>query len=370
MNLVCRSTGERFDADLPIWRGPSGGLLDLEFEARFPVDTIRGRPPGLWRYREALPLPEGAEPVTFGEGSTPLVPQRWAGREVLIKLDTLFPTGSYKDRGSTVLISHARRIGVTRLLEDSSGNAGASMAAYASRAGIACDIYAPASASPAKLAQIRLAGANLVAVPGTRADTAAAALEAAGSVYYASHSYNPFFVHGTKTFAYEIAEALGWRAPDAVVIPTGNGTLLLGAFIGFNDLRAAGITDRVPRLIAVQSSACAPLHAAFEGRAFGSASPTIAEGIAIPAPVRAGQCVEAVRVTGGFTVAVDDGATNRAWNAALRAGLFIEPTCATALAALGAMGSAAGDLGERVVVAATGHALKASDLLAKSVGSR
>lgn len=373
-HLVCRDSGARYPLSEPIWRSPAtGGLLDLEWRAEFPIDRIRSRPMTMWRYREALPIPDDGDIVSLGEPVTPLLPCTIPSgpgapgrREVLLKLDSLHASGSYKDRGSAVLISHCKRLGLSRVVEDSSGNAGASIAMYCARAGIACDIYVPESASPGKLVQVRAAGARLVRVPGTREDTAAAAWEAAQSVYYASHSWNPLFFHGTKTFAFEVCEALSWKPPGAVVIPTGNGTLLIGAWIGFRELLAAGVIDRLPRLVAVQAAACAPLAQAFRTDAQTPPSPTIAEGIAIAKPVRAAQCLEAVRSTGGDVVTVSEDEIRAALGDAARGGLFIEPTSASALAAAARIEPRAGE--GPVVVAITGHGLKAAPKVADVVG--
>jgi threonine synthase len=375
--LVCRTTGRRFGADIPQWRspavdGPGEALLDLEFEARFPVDAIAKRPMTMWRYREAIPIERDEHVVSLGEPVTPVlgveVGTGSTSRRVTLKMDTMFPSGSYKDRGNAVLVSHARRLGLTRVMNDSSGNAGSSLAMYCARAGIGCTIYAPASTSPGKLTQIRASGAELVAVPGTRQDTADAAWRAAtdpaGGVYYASHCRNPFFHHGTKTFAYEVCEQRGWRAPDAVVIPTGHGTLLLGCAIGFEDLRRAGLIERVPRLIAVQAEACAPLAAAFAGRAPSPVRETIAEGVAIAAPVRGEQVLAAVRASGGRFVTVSDERAKAALGWALRRGLFIEPTCAIGLAAVEELADVPGE----IVVAITGHGLKAAGTIEKVMG--
>lgn len=372
--LICRDSGERYPLDAPIWRSPAtGGLLDLHWPAAFPIDEIRRRPPTLWRYREALPVPDDADIVSLGEPITPLLPHtlptaRGGERSLLLKLDSLHASGSYKDRGSAVLISHCKRLRLPRVVEDSSGNAGASIAMYCARAGIPCDIYVPQSASPGKLVQVRAAGANLVRVPGSREDTARAAWDAAREIYYASHCWNPFFFHGTKTFAYEVCEQLGWKPPGSVIIPTGNGTLLIGAWIGFRDLLDAGVIDRIPRLIAVQTEACAPLARAWRTEAgeTPAPTPTIAEGIAIAQPIRSAQCLEAVRASGGTIVTVSEQQITAALGAATRAGLFIEPTSATALAAAAQLGH---DIApEPVVVAITGHGLKAPGTIADALG--
>jgi threonine synthase len=348
----------------------------------------------MWRYREALPLPDGAEPVTLGEGFTPLVSVpfpdgRGGERDVLIKQEQLFPSGSYKDRGASMLISLARAAGVSSVVEDSSGNAGAAVAAYCARAGIGCRIFTPESTSSGKLAQIRSYGAELVLTPGPREETSRAVLEAArgrdsaGSgrpAFYASHSYNPFFFHGTKTFAFEVWEQLGWIAPDALVLPAGNGTLLLGVAIGFAELHAAGLIDRPPALFAVQAERCAPLAAAFaeghltpggvDGSGWSRASAgtvlpagvtgeqTIAEGIAIATPIRADQIIDAVVQSGGTFLTVDEDEIHVAHRRMLRMGFCIEPTSAAAIAAI-PRALAALPADARVVSLFSGHGLKA-----------
>jgi threonine synthase len=325
-----------------------------------------GRPHDLCRYREALPV--GDDVVTMGEGWTPLLSVAFDGRALLIKQEQLFPTGSFKDRGAAVLMTHLRELGVKRVVEDSSGNAGCAVAAYAAHAGIACDIYVPADTSPAKTAQIEAYGATLHRVPGTREDTAHAALEAAATCVYASHVYSPWFLHGTKTFAYEVAEQLGWTAPDTLVLPAGNGTLLLGASIGFTELARAGIVRHAPRIIAVQAAACAPLAGAF---ADGLDEPveihgsyTAAEGIGIATPARGSQVLAAVRASGGSFVTVSEQEiVGSLWDCC-RGGWFIEPTSAAVIAGARRYARTAVP-GETVVTAFTGHGLKAAAKIAE-----
>ena len=320
-------------------------------------------PASLWRYRGALP-PCG-EAVSKGEGCTPLLPISFDGRMVHIKQEQLMPTGSFKDRGAALMMTHLRDLGVRRIVEDSSGNAGCAVAAYAAHARISCDIYVPEDTSPAKTAQIEAYGATLHRIPGTREQAAAAALLAAESgLVYASHVWNPWFLQGTKTFAYEVAEQLGWIAPDALVLPAGNGTLVLAVAIGFGELVRAGIVGHVPRIIAVQAEACAPLAKAFEA---GVSEPvpvevehTYAEGIAIGAPARGAQILAAVRETGGRFISVSELEIAGALQECCNRGWFIEPTSAAAIAGLRRYLVAAP--AEEVVVSAfTGNGLKAAD---------
>src|SRR4030042_202943 len=241
------------------WRCDCGSFLDLEFEPKFPIRKILKRRPTLWRYREAVPIYHETSILSMKEGFTPLEEITFDGNRTLVKMDYLFPTGSYKDRGATVLISKMKEWGVQKVVEDSSGNAGSAIAAYSAKAGIRCDIYVPQYTSPGKLVQIQAYGATLKKVRGSREKTAEKAMKAASRIYYGSHCWNPFFLHGTKTFAFEICEQIGWEAPDALVLPVGHGTLLLGAYIGFRELKEAGIVKKIPKIVGVQSAACDPL---------------------------------------------------------------------------------------------------------------
>lgn len=323
----------------------------------------------MWRYREALPIADDGNVVSFDEGMTPLIPVDLGAGRLLLKLEQLFPTGSYKDRGAAVLVSKAREMGIREIVEDSSGNAGCAIAAYAARAGIACEILVPESVSPGKLAQILFYGASVRRIPGSRDDAAKAALATAESVYYASHSWNPFFFQGTKTFAYEIWEQLSFRAPDVVLLPAGNGTLLIGSYIGFRDLRENGLIDRIPRHVAIQAENCAPLYAMFRGGLEDlpavTARETIAEGVAIAAPVRGTQIVDIVRETGGEVIAVSEAEIEEALVLLGRVGLYAEPTSALPVAAFLKRPEAGSGL---AVAPLTGHGLKAGEKMGKIAG--
>jgi threonine synthase len=274
----------------------------------------------------------------MNEGFTPLEEIEFNGGGVLIKIDYLFPTGSYKDRGATVLISKMKEWGVQKVVEDSSGNAGSAIAAYCAKAGIGCDIYVPQYTSPGKLIQIQAYGATLKRVEGSREKTAEKAMEAASKIPYASHCWNPFFLHGTKTFAFEVWEQMDWRAPDTLVLPIGHGTLFLGAYIGFKELKTAGMIKRIPKMVGIQSASCAPLYQAFK-KGWRETRPiekveTIAEGIAIAEPVRGRQILEAIRETGGEVLAVTEKEIKVALKEMGRKGHFIEPTSSATIAGL------------------------------------
>ncbi|WP_406856062.1 threonine synthase [Alsobacter sp. KACC 23698] len=330
-------TGETYSLDTPRWRSDTGGPLmitPLPGIGRVHIDTARR---SLWRYAAAFPILV-KEPITMGEGLTPLVEHSWRGGRALCKLEWFAPTGSFKDRGATVMISTLREQGVERVLEDSSGNGGAAIAAYAAAGGMRSKILVPAYTQPGKTVQMRAYGAETELVPGTRQDTANAAERQAADIFYASHNWQPFFLQGTKTLAYELWEDLNFKAPDNVVIPTGAGSNVLGCDIGFCELLRRGEIDRLPRLFAVQPENCAPLHATFlsggDDLVAIDAKPTIAEGTAIAKPVRTREVLAAVRRSGGQTVAVSEQEIEVAWSELARSGLYVEPTCASVAAAL------------------------------------
>lgn len=340
-------------------------------EPFFPKDKIIQRNPTLWRYREALPVIDDKNIVSFEEGFTPLLPVEFNDRTVLIKQEHLFHTGSFKDRGASVLISKVKELGIKKVVEDSSGNAGCAIAAYCAKANIACDIYVPANTSPGKIAQIEAYGANLNKIPGTREDTAKAVLKAAETDYYASHYWNPFFFQGTKTFAYEVCEQLGWQAPEVVILPVGNGTLVLGAFIGFSELFNAGVIDSIPKLIAVQAANCAPIYHAFKNNLdkipVVETKETIAEGIAIAQPVRGNQIIEAVKRSNGEIFAVDELEILNSLKDVLQKGFYIEPTSAVTITGLSKyLEKTQSD--EIIVSVFTGHGLKATEKIMEIIG--
>ena len=359
--------GRRYPLTEPRWRGEDGSPLlvsPLPGITRADIDhAVRSH----WRYARALPL--ALAPVTLGEGCTPLLEQRIAGVELLVKPEWFNPTGSFKDRGTSVMISLLAHQRVPAILEDSSGNGGASVAAYAAAAGIAAKILAPESTSGAKLLQSRMHGAELELVPGPRQATADEAVRQSGERFYASHNWHPFFLQGTKLFAYEVWEQLGFTAPDAVLMPTGAGSLALGCSIGFNELLRAGEIDRLPRLLVVQPEHCSPLARAFATEATAAApgdwEPTSAEGTSIAKPVRDREVLAAVRESGGVIVAVAEDTIAPAVRTLAAHGLYAEPTSALVVAALPQLPIEAG---ETVVAVLTGSGLKAATTMVRILG--
>jgi threonine synthase len=327
----CLRCAKEYPGDVRRWRCECGAPFALEDSLPFSRETIDTDILSIWRYRAMLPV---TKIISLGEGHTPLIEVELYEQKVACKLEYLAPTGSFKDRGTTVLVSALVEMGIKRVVEDSSGNAGASLAAYCARAGIETQIYVPAQASSEKLAQIEAYGAKLIPIAGPRERAAQAAQKAAERDYYASHYWNPLPQEGIKTEAYEICEDLGWQAPKKVIVPVGQGTHLLGLYQGFRDLLEAKLIQKVPRLYGVQAIACSPLYEAFRGHASMKPRPTVAEGISIGEPTRGGEVLEAVRATEGEMLAVTDEETLQARDMIARRGLYVEPTSAVAVAAL------------------------------------
>ncbi|MFB0509413.1 MAG: threonine synthase [bacterium] len=366
--LICTRCNSTYSLDEPRWKCDCGSTLDIKFKAVFNLEIIRKRKPTMWRYREAIPIQDDANIVTFNEGFTPLIEVDFDGRPVLIKQDQLFATGSYKDRGASVLVSKVKELGIKEVVEDSSGNAGSAISAYCAKAGIGCHIFVPEDTTAGKVAQIQLYGAKLNKIPGTREDTAKAVLKAAEKVYYASHSWNPFFFQGTKTFAFEVCEQLGWKSPDTIILPVGNGTLLLGAYIGFNELRHAEIIAKIPKIIAVQSENCAPLYRAFRENLTEipaiNKKETLAEGIAIADPIRGNQIVESVQKSNGDFIVVSDNEIKESLSEICGKGYYIEPTAAATIAGIKKYLSRLNS-DEVIVSVFTGHGLKTTEKMLK-----
>lgn len=334
-DVKCLNCGRPYpDEGAPYSCPHCGGLYD------YATPFVLGEPApgtqGFWAHASALGV--RTEPLTLGEGATPLMPARAFGRTVHFKCEYGNPTGSFKDRGEATLVSFLRSRGVTDAVEDSSGNAGASFAAYAARAGISARVYVPEGASGPKRQQIEIYGADIVTVPGPRSAATDAARDAAqAGAVYASHAYLPYNLPGYATCALELVEQLG-EAPGSVLVPAGQGGLLLGMARGLAALRAAGRIERLPVLIGVQAAACAPLTALFDmgmlGLSFVTEGATVAEGVRVRSPLRARAVVDAVQESGGRMWAVDEAAILPGRDALARLGFYVEPTSALVWQAL------------------------------------
>lgn len=313
-----------------------GGFFDYEAPFVFNKKRIDANEKSLWRYRDSFTLPHNAPVISLGEGHTPLVRASNENQNVYMKLEYLNPTGSYKDRGSAVLVSQLVVRGVTEAVEDSSGNAGASFAAYAARAGMHARIFVPESASGPKRTQIEMHGAELIKVPGPRAAAAeAVAKEANRGVPYASHAYLPFGLAGISTIAYEIFEELG-EAPGTVIAPIGHGGLLLGILRGFSALKDTGLINNDPYYLGVQAKECSPLIERanqLNGKPpYHGSGDTIAEGVKVWAPVRGEALIHQIQKGKGEFLGIPEENISPAFHELSRMGFYVEPTSALAWA--------------------------------------
>jgi threonine synthase len=363
--IVCTNCRQPFPESGVPYRCPNcGGLYDYDPWPAFDPSSVESGMPGLWRYRHTFELPEQAPVVSLGEGITALVFDEMFGHQVAFKLDYLNPSGSFKDRGSTLLVSFLKSRHVHSAVEDSSGNAGSSFAAYAARGGIQAKIFVPDYASGPKRAQIEAYGAQIVRVLGPRSNAAEAVKKAAqqGAVY-ASHAFLPQLMPGYASLAYEIVEQLG-SAPGTVVVPAGQGTLLLAIGRGFEALKRAGVIQELPRLVGVQARACAPLWAVFNYGAAGlgwvTEGETLAEGVRIKHPVRGDALLQIVAKSGGRFVAVDEEEILPGRDQLAQRGFYVEPTSAIVWSALEQIAEQALD---PIVVILTGSGYKARGLV-------
>lgn len=315
--------------------------------------------PGIWRFRSLLGLPLDAPVITLGEGNTPLVWSEVGQRQVAFKLEYLNPSGSFKDRGSAVIASFLKLIDIQEAVEDSSGNAGASFAAYAARAGIKARIFVPESASGPKRSQIAMYGAEIVSVAGPRSNAAMAVKKAADNgAVYASHAFLPQLLLGYATLAYELFEQCQ-GAPGTVLVPAGQGNQLLGIGRGFQILQAAGLIEQLPRLVGVQARACAPLWAVFHngiaGYGWVTEGETLAEGVRIYQPLRGDAVLRLVEQSQGTFIAVDEEHILPGRDQLAQRGFYVEPTSALVWDALQQLPV---DAPEPVVAILTGSGLK------------
>ncbi|MBY8872399.1 threonine synthase [Micromonospora sp. PLK6-60] len=376
-HLECSRCGRGHPADQPQNLCECGAPLLARYDlaavaAAVTPERFTLRPADLWRYRELLPVADPRHVTTLGEGWTPLLRTPAYGARIgipdlIVKDEGLTPTGSFKARGAAVGVSRARELGVERIAMPTNGNAGAAWATYAARAGLGATIAMPLSAPTICRRECLAAGADLRLVDGLIGDAGrhVAELVAAGGVFDAGTLREPYRLEGKKTMGYEIVEQLGWQVPDVIIYPTGGGVGLIGIHKALHELRELGwVEDRLPRLVAVQSTGCAPIVRAFaagEDRARPWADAyTVAFGITVPAPLGDELILAALRDSSGTAVAVDDAeilADLRDFAAV--EGLLLCPegaACLTAARHLRAGGWIRAD--ERVVVLNTGAGLK------------
>ena len=330
-HLECALTGERHDADIVHNLSRAGKPLLLRYDLTgvkkaLTKDALARRTPDLWRYRELLPVRKTADIVSLGECVTPIVPmprlsRKLGGGDILVKDEGRLPTGSFKARGLVMAVSMAKALGIKHMAMPTNGNAGAALAAYATRTGIKTTIFCPEDTPEVNVSEIALQGADVYRVNGLIDDCGKIVGEGKAKVgwFDTSTLKEPYRIEGKKTMGLELAEQLGWDVPDAIFYPTGGGTGLIGMWKAFDELEKIGfIGSKRPRMIAVQASGCAPMVKAFEDGVEHAPrwenAHTIASGIRVPQAVGDFLILRAVRESKGFAIAVDDGAISSALN--------------------------------------------------------
>jgi threonine synthase len=351
-HLECSATGERYAADELHNLSRAGKPLlvryDLDGVRRaLSKEALAGRPRDLWRYRELLPVRRTENIVSLGEAVTPLVALRkladkLGAAEILVKDEGRLPTGSFKARGVAMAVSMAKALGVAHMAMPTNGNAGAALAAYASRAGIRTTAFCPQDTPEVNVSEIAMQGATVYRVNGLIDDCGKIVGEGVAKVgwFDTSTLKEPYRIEGKKTMGLELAEQLGWEVPDVILYPTGGGTGLIGMWKAFAELEAIGfIGQKRPRMVAVQAAGCAPMVRAYEAGVehaprFADAH-TIAAGIRVPQAVGDFLILRAVRASGGFAIAVpDDAITAALEEVAHTEGFLMCPETAATYAAL------------------------------------
>jgi threonine synthase len=379
-HLECSACGERYDADVPQNLCRDGKPLlvryDLAAAGRtLTVQSLRDREPSLWRYAELLPLRDRANRVSLGETMTPLLalPRTGArrGLELYVKDEGLLPTASFKARGAAVGVSRAKELGITAFAMPTNGNAGGAWSAYAARAGMKAHIVMPQSAPLVNRLETVMTGADVHLVDGLISDAGkiVARAVARGGVFDASTLKEPYRIEGKKTMGFELAEQFGWTVPDVIVYPTGGGVGLIGIDKALRELHALGLIDaKMPRMVAVQSTGCAPIVRAFEAHAkesqFWENARTVAFGITVPKPLGDAIVLESLYATNGTAIAVGDDAILAGQREISSGdGVFVCPEGgATLAAAIALRGKDWIRAGERVLLINTGSGLKYPDV--------
>ena len=350
-HLECAYTGEPHKADEVHNLSRAGKPLLVRYDLpgvakALSREELARRPSDLWRYRELLPVRRAADIVSLGEAVTPIVPlrrmsARLASGEILVKDEGRLPTGSFKARGLVMAVSMAKALGIKHMAMPTNGNAGAALAAYASRAGIKTTIFCPQDTPEVNVSEIALQGATVYRVNGLIDDCGKIVAEGKAKVgwFDVSTLKEPYRIEGKKTMGLELAEQLGWQLPDVILYPTGGGTGLIGMWKAFAELEAIGfIGPKRPRMVAVQAAGCAPMVRAFEAGSehaprFENAH-TIASGIRVPQAIGDFLILRAVRESGGFAIAVEDSAISAGLEEVAREeGLLLCPEGAATYAA-------------------------------------
>ena len=338
MQIYCPNCDRRSLFNPHQYHCECGDAFEPVLEHKIQKDGIKQYICDLWRYSSLFPVEATRLPVRLGAGWTPLLPMRDDNNALSLKLEYFSPTASFKDRGTEIEFSVLRGMGIRRAVEDSSGNAGASAAAYAARAGIELKVFAPQSAPAAKIAQIKAFGASPELVEGMRQNATDACMESVrqGNCY-ASHAWSPAYLLGQMTFAWEIWEQLGCALPEEIIFPVGQGGLFMGTWLGFHALKEADLISGLPRLSIAQPTNFNPLVRSileqWENWRTIPANTSRADGLAVSRPIRWRRIRQAVQESGGRAISVSEDAISTAVLELAQHGFYVEPSSAVAYAA-------------------------------------
>lgn len=367
MKYICKLCTQVYTPTPHRIRCDCGGALWVKDKKCFSKADIIAHDFTMWRYAKAYPVDKADIKISFNETMTPLAFAKIGQVDILVKMDSLMPTGSFKDRGAAMVINYLNSQGIRNISEDSSGNGGSAYAGYAAKGNMVCNIFVPVGTSFGKTVQTRMYGARCFEVAGTRDDVAQAAInsKATHGSYYVGHNWHPLFIEGVKSIAYEIWEQCGYQAPDNFVVPAGNGSLLAGVYLGFMELLRGGAIEKLPRLFGVQTEGIQPFVQQFnnENISIGTTD-TIAEGIKIQRSSRMREIVEFVRDSKGGFITVSEPEIKAALHIMGKQGFFIEPTSAVAFAGIKCLLENQQILAGQVTVGViTGNGLKATHTL-------
>lgn len=333
-DVECSKCGDRSNNALGLRCSSCGAPLDVRLHFNFEKGKIRSRDYSVWRYRKFFPYVQETDILSLGEGWTPTV--RYSGN-VYFKLESLNPTGSFKDRGSALLISALHKLIKKRkgyISEDSSGNAGASIAAYAARAELRAKIYVPETVAGPKFNQIQFYGAEVTKVSGTRSNVAEEAQKRETGKFYVGHILHPLFRDGIRSLAYEICEQLGWKPPDRIYLPVSAGTLLLGVISGFEHLVDSKVIESTPKIVACQTRQVSPLYHHMKNLSYTPPKTltSLADALVSVNPPLLDLMAKNLRRVEGEAVMVEEEEMIEAFRELAGRGFYVEPSSAVAYA--------------------------------------
>lgn len=337
MKYICMNCEKEYVPAPLLIRCDCGSALWVKPEKSFSKSDLITNDFTMWRYANAYALDKESIEITFNETITPLASAKIGHVNILAKMDSLMPTGSFKDRGAAMVVNYLNSQGIRSISEDSSGNGGSAYAGYAAKGNFDCNIFVPAGTSLGKTVQTRIYGARCFEIEGSREDVANAAMnsKATHDSYYVGHNWHPLFIEGVKSIAYEIWEQCGYQAPDNFIAPAGNGSLLAGAYLGFMELLRGGAIDKMPRLFGIQTEGIQPFVQQFNNEEINIGSTdTLAEGIKIQRSSRIKEIIEFVRQSNGSFISVNESEIKEALHMMGKQGFFIEPTSAAAFSGI------------------------------------